>query len=42
MPTLTYAPDGIWFNNVWYGSDEEAAKKARDEYYSPDDLKDVL
>ena len=41
-PTLTYGPMGWEFNGFWYGSNRYAAEAARDEYYSSDDIKNVL
>lgn len=33
-PTLTYGLGGYFFNGTWFGSDEEAATKARDDHYN--------
>jgi hypothetical protein len=41
-PVLTFQIGGWWFNGICYGDDEVAARKARDDYHNPDDLKDVL
>jgi hypothetical protein len=43
VPVLTFQPNGgWWFDGICYGDDEVAARKARDDYHNPDDLKDVL
>lgn len=43
-PSLTFDRSGWWFDGINYGSDEAAAKKARDVYYGKDadDLEGVL
>lgn len=33
-PTLTYGKWGYSFNGVWFGENEEGAKKARDDYWA--------
>lgn len=41
-PVLTFDRRGWWFDGINYGDDEAKARQARDEYYDPNDLKDVL
>lgn len=41
-PSLTFNKDGWSFNGMNFGNDEAAAKRARDDYYNPNDLIDVL